>query len=79
MQDVAARTNGKVRLGAGTLFSSIRGMLEQGLVEELRVNPDPENHDERRRYYRLSRLGRPVETGFGLWTPGSRALPEVIS
>ena len=58
MQDVATRTDGKVRLSAGTLYSSIRRMLEQGLVEELRDSPDPDNRDERRRYYRLTRLGR---------------------
>ena len=58
MQDVAARTDGKVRLSAGTLYSSIHRMLEQGLVEELRESPDPECHDERRRYYRLTRWGR---------------------
>jgi DNA-binding PadR family transcriptional regulator len=62
MQDVAARTQGKVHLGPGTLYSSIRRMLEQGLVEEVRENPDPENHDERRRYYRLTQLGRRVAT-----------------
>ncbi|MEX2302843.1 MAG: PadR family transcriptional regulator [Bryobacterales bacterium] len=60
MQDVAARTNGKVHLSAGTLYSSIRRMLEQGLVEELRDSPDPESQDERRRYYRLTRFGRRV-------------------
>ncbi len=58
MQDVAARTDGKVRLSAGTLYSSIRRMLEQGLVEELRDSPDPASQDERRRYYRLTKLGR---------------------
>ncbi|MPZ21681.1 MAG: PadR family transcriptional regulator [Luteitalea sp.] len=60
MQDVAARTGGKVRLSAGTLYSSIRRMLEQGLVEELRESPDPRSQDERRRYYALTRLGRQV-------------------
>jgi DNA-binding PadR family transcriptional regulator len=60
MQDVAARTEGKVRLSAGTLYSSIRRMLEQGLVEELRESPDPQSQDERRRYYALTRLGRQV-------------------
>lgn len=60
MQDVAARTGGKVRLSAGTLYSSIRRMLEQGLLEELRESPDPESRDERRRYYRLTRWGRRV-------------------
>lgn len=58
MQDVAGRTDGAVRLSAGTLYSSIRRMLEQGLIEELADSPDPENTDERRRYYRISRFGR---------------------
>ncbi len=58
MQDVATRTGGKVQLSPGTLYSSIRRMLEQGLIEELSTSPDPESTDERRRYYRLSRFGR---------------------
>ena len=58
MQDVAARTGGKVQLSAGTLYSSIRRMLEQGLIEELAESPDPSNTDERRRYYRLTRFGK---------------------
>ena len=60
MQDVDARTDGKVRLSAGTLYTAIRRVLEQGLIEELRDSPDPESADERRRYYRLTRLGRDV-------------------
>jgi len=58
MQDVAARTAGKVQLSAGTLYSSIRRMLEQGLIEELAESPDPSSTDERRRYYHLTRFGR---------------------
>jgi len=58
MQDVAGRTGGKVQLSAGTLYSSIRRMLEQGLIEELAESPDPASTDERRRYYRLTRFGR---------------------
>ena len=60
MQDVAERTSGTVQLSAGTLYSSIRRMLEQGLIEELSESPDPTNTDERRRYYRLARFGRRV-------------------
>jgi DNA-binding PadR family transcriptional regulator len=60
MQDVGARTDGKVRLSAGTLYCAIRRMLEQELIEELRNSPDPSSGDERRRYYRLTRLGRDV-------------------
>jgi DNA-binding PadR family transcriptional regulator len=58
MQDVAARTAGKVQLSAGTLYSSIRRMLEQGPIEELAGSPDPSSTGERRRYYRLTRFGR---------------------
>jgi len=58
MQDVAARTDGKVQLSAGTLYSSIRRMLEQGLIQELSDSPDPSSSDERRRYYRLTRFGK---------------------
>ena len=60
MQDVAARTAGKVQLSAGTLYSSIRRMLEQGLIEELNRSPDPSSTDERRRYYRLTCFGKRV-------------------
>src|SRR4030081_616621 len=58
MQDVAARTEGHVQLSAGTLYSGIRRMLEQGLIEELAESPDPSSTDERRRYYRLTRFGK---------------------
>jgi DNA-binding PadR family transcriptional regulator len=60
MQDVAERTGGAVQLSAGTLYSSIRRMLDQGLIVELRDSPDPTSTDERRRYYRLARFGRRV-------------------
>jgi DNA-binding PadR family transcriptional regulator len=60
MQDVAARTGGRVQLSAATLYSSIRRMLEQGLIEELSESPDPASNDERRRYYRLARFGKKV-------------------
>ena len=60
MQDVASRTGGKVQLSPGTLYSSIRRMLEQGIIEELDESPDPASADQRRRYYRLTRFGRRV-------------------
>jgi DNA-binding PadR family transcriptional regulator len=73
MQDVAARTDGKVRLSAGTLYSAVRRMLEQGLIEELRESPDPASEDERRRYYALTRLGRVVAAA------EARRLTEMLS
>lgn len=58
MQDVADRTGGKLRLGPGTLYGSIKKLLEQGLIEEARRRPPASDDDERRRYYHLTRLGR---------------------
>ena len=60
MQDVRDRTNGALRLSPSSLYASIRRLLEQGLIDELAERPDPEHDDERRRYYRLSKLGRAV-------------------
>lgn len=57
IQDVAARTDGAIRLSAGTLYRSIQRMLEQGLIVEPRERPAPEDDDERRRYYRITPLG----------------------
>jgi DNA-binding PadR family transcriptional regulator len=60
MQDVADRTGGTLRLSPSSLYASIRRLLEQGLIEELTERPDPEQDDERRRYYRLTTMGRQV-------------------
>jgi DNA-binding PadR family transcriptional regulator len=57
IQDVARRTNGTLKLSAGTLYRSIQRMLEQGLLVETRDRPAPEEDDERRRYYRITPLG----------------------
>jgi len=59
-RDVARRTNGKVRLGPGTLYGAIKRMLEQSLIEESDARPDPHLDDERRHYYRLTPLGTAV-------------------
>ena len=60
MQDVAQRTDGSLKLGAGTLYRSIQRMLEQGLISEVSSRPAPEMDDERRRYYRITPFGRTV-------------------
>jgi DNA-binding PadR family transcriptional regulator len=62
MQDVAERTGGKMRLSPGTLYGSIKRMLEQGLIVELgdQERPEAGDDDERRRYYRLTPFGRKV-------------------
>jgi DNA-binding PadR family transcriptional regulator len=58
IQDVLTSTNGELKLSAGTLYRSIQRMLEQGLLVETRERP--EDDDERRRYYRITPLGREV-------------------
>jgi DNA-binding PadR family transcriptional regulator len=60
IQDVAERTDGGVRLSAGTLYRSIQRLLEQGLLMEVRERPAPEMDDERRRYYRITPFGTAV-------------------
>jgi DNA-binding PadR family transcriptional regulator len=60
IQDVAARTDGALKLSAGTLYRSIQRMLEQGLLQETHDRPAPELDDERRRYYRITALGTAV-------------------
>jgi DNA-binding PadR family transcriptional regulator len=57
MKDVDERTDGGVRLGPGTLYGSLKRMLESGLVDEGVERPDPEMGDERRRYYRITKFG----------------------
>lgn len=57
MQEIAARTDGAVRLGPGTLYRSIKSLLADGLIEESDVRPDPELDDERRRYYGITARG----------------------
>lgn len=58
MQEVHARTEGRTRLGPGTLYGAIKRMLGGGLIEEAEERPDPKLDDQRRRYYRLTDAGR---------------------
>jgi DNA-binding PadR family transcriptional regulator len=60
MREVRRRTDGRRRLAPGTLYRSLRQMQERGLVAESEERPDPDLDDERRRYYRLTDLGRRV-------------------
>jgi DNA-binding PadR family transcriptional regulator len=60
IQEVAARTDGDVRLSAGTLYRSIQKMVELDLIEETTERPAADLDDERRRYYRISDFGRLV-------------------
>jgi DNA-binding PadR family transcriptional regulator len=60
LQDIAERTDGRIRLSPSTLYAVIKRLLESELIEELSERPDPAHDDERRRYYRLTPLGRRV-------------------
>jgi DNA-binding PadR family transcriptional regulator len=60
MQEVLERTAGKVRLWPATLYGSLKRLIEAELIEESDERPAPELDDARRRYYRLTPLGRQV-------------------
>ena len=60
MQDVRDRTTGKVRLWPATLYGSIKRLIEADFIEESDERPSPELDDARRRYYRLTALGKRV-------------------
>jgi DNA-binding PadR family transcriptional regulator len=58
MLEVESNTNGQVIMGPGTLYGSIKRMLKADLIEESDERADPEMDDQRRRYYKLTNLGR---------------------
>lgn len=60
MQEVLARTGGKVRLWPATLYGTLKRLSEADLIEESDERPAPNLDDARRRYYRLTKLGRRV-------------------
>ena len=60
MQEVETSTGGKMRLGPGTLYGSIKRLLSDRMIVESDERPDPEMDDERRRYYGLTDFGRRV-------------------
>lgn len=60
LQDIAARSDGRIHLSPSTLYAIIKRLLESALIEELSERPDPANDDVRRRYYRLTPMGRRV-------------------
>ncbi|MGZ8512926.1 MAG: PadR family transcriptional regulator, partial [Candidatus Limnocylindria bacterium] len=60
MQEVARITNGATRLGPGGVYTTIRRLVDDGLIEESDERPDPDLDDQRRRYYRLTGVGRAV-------------------
>ena len=63
MQDVARISGGRLRMGPGTLYGTLKRMLEAKLIVESDERPDPALDDERRRYYRLTDFGSRVAAG----------------
>jgi len=59
-EEIAGRSQGRVVLGPGTLYRTIRDLLRDGLIVETESDLDPVEDDERRRYYRITELGRSV-------------------
>lgn len=60
MQAVEEETQGQMQIRTGSLYGSIRRMIDAELIEEMSERPDPELDDERRRYYGLTDFGRRV-------------------
>jgi DNA-binding PadR family transcriptional regulator len=60
MREIARMTEGAMRLGPGGVYTTIKRLLDDGLIEECDERPDPELDDQRRRYYRLTAVGRAV-------------------
>lgn len=60
MLEVAANTDGQLKMGPGTLYGTIKRMLDAKLIEESDERPDKHLDDERRRYYRMTGVGEKV-------------------
>jgi len=60
MQEVLDRTGGKVRLWPATLYGTLKRLMDEDLIDESGDRPAPDRDDARRRYYRLTKLGRRV-------------------
>ena len=58
MRQVEEQSGGRMRLGPGTLYSSVQSLLEEKLIDEVTPREDPAPNSERRRYYRLTAAGR---------------------
>ena len=60
MREVARITDGATRMGPGGIYTTIKRLVDDGLIEECDERPDPDLDDQRRRYYRLTGTGRAV-------------------
>lgn len=62
IREIEQRTGGQLRMAPGTLYGAISRMRDDGWIEEADERPDPPLDDQRRRYYRLTELGRRIAT-----------------
>ena len=60
LQEIESKSDGSVKLGTGTLYTAIKRMLASGLIERTQSQLEPDQDDERRRYYRITTLGKRV-------------------
>jgi DNA-binding PadR family transcriptional regulator len=60
IREVATRTDGLIHLRSGSLYTLLQRLLDEQLIEESDERPDPDEDDARRRYYRVTDLGRAV-------------------
>ena len=60
IKDVAAQTNGDVKLDPANLYRSLKRLIGNGLLAEAERREAPDERDERRRYYTITKLGRLV-------------------
>jgi DNA-binding PadR family transcriptional regulator len=58
MQEIAARSGGRITILPGTLYSTIKKMLADGLIDEVDAPKSADSGDARRRYYRVTKAGR---------------------
>lgn len=59
-QEISARTSARTKIEPGNLYRSIKALLEDGLIQESASAKDGDSADDRRRYYKLTPLGRQV-------------------
>jgi len=60
VQDIRDRTDGKVKLLPGNLYAVLRRLMDSGLLAEASRRPAEDLEDQRRRYYRITKLGERV-------------------
>ena len=76
MQEITTITEGKIRIGPGTLYRTINQLLTDGLIEETGIPLPPSDDDERRRYYQLTELGQYVVRAELMYWSNLIALPQ---